>query len=238
MNYGFNPNDDFNLTALEHWLNYAVFGTWGAVVYFDSLDDLLSKLMITNYNEAHDKFVKFRIKNKQMNRKNWRSVVRYLSDGPQLKTPRTFEEGMKIWNGKLQPPDYGSPKHKVTPEETSRKWMIISESMNNYKEKDIISQVSKAGNVMYVSNNITTINIEDLKKKSDNYKLELLSVNDHKLMNIKLRNRTEINSFTREILVGSLYLIFKGVRSIQFPTFNIEGNMVKIMVLKFIPSLD
>ena len=64
--------------------------------------------MTTDYEKVHEKFETHRLKNKIRNRSNWRSIVRYLADGPKSSIPKSFQSGMEIWKSKIKPLSFSS----------------------------------------------------------------------------------------------------------------------------------
>ena len=128
-----------------------------------------------------------------MNKKNWQSVVRYLSDGPKLKTPKSFEEGMKIWNGKLQPPDFSGKKRMEGIKRTSYlHWTVIGESAI---KPNVISQLDFSRKILYVAIQKNVDKLLWLEKTSGNYHIDLLPIDAQKSMNIKLNLRPELDNF-------------------------------------------
>ena len=212
LNYGFNPNDDFDLRSLENWLYYSDYNYWEGTILFDSLEDLLEKIMSTNYDEVHKVLEEHRIRNKEKNRENWRSIVRYLADGPKSTIPETFESGMAMWDNKVEPPDFSYRPPKVNSSNASNSWVLLCESPVN---EDILSQIDPKLQVLYViSNNITKVPY-NLGKKIANHELEILTLNDMKLSTFRTKQNTELHNCTKQTLIGSLFLISKGVTSIQ-----------------------
>ena len=222
LNYGFNPNDDFNLPSLENWLYYSDYNYWEGTILFDSLDDLLEKIMSTDYDKVHEVMERHHIKNKERNRENWRSTVRYLADGPNSTIPKTFQSGMAMWNNKIQPPDFSYKPPKANSNNGSNSWVLLCESTIN---EHIISQVDSKYQVLYVVSNNNTKVPYSLEKKVTKDKLSLLTLSDKKLLTLRTKQHTELHNCTKQILVGSLFLISKGVKSIQIPKYRIEGNL-------------
>ena len=214
MNYGFNPNDDFNLPSLENWLSYSDYNYWEGTILFDSLDDLLEKIMTTNYDKVHNVMEEHHIRNKERNRENWQTVVRYLADGPKSTIPKTFQSGMAMWNNKVKPPDFSYRPPKVNSNNASNSWVLLCDSSVN---EDIISQIDTKYQVLYVVSDNNTLVPQSLKEKITKDKLELLTLNDKKLLTFRTSQNTKLHNCTKQILVGSLFLISKGAANIEIP---------------------
>ena len=222
LNCGFNPNDDFDLPSLENWLYYSDYNYWEGTILFDSLEDLLEKITSTNYDEVQEVMEEHHVRNKEKNRENWRSKVRYLADGPKSTIRETFESGMAMWNSKIKPPDFSYRPPKINSSNTSNSWVLLCESAAN---EDIFSHIDSKLQVLYVvSNNITKVPY-NLGKKITNHKLEVLTLNDMKLSTLRTNQNSELHNCTKQMLVGSLFLISKGATSIQIPKSRIKGNL-------------
>ena len=177
--------------------------------------------MSTDYDKVHEVMEKHHIKNKERNRENWRSAVRYLADGPNSTIPKTFQSGMAMWNNQIKPPDFSYKLPKANSNNSSSSWVLLCESTVN---EHIISQVDSKYQVLYVASNNNTEVPYSLEKKVTKEKLSLLTLSDQKLLTFRTNQHTELHNCTKRILVGSLFLISKGATSIQIPRYRIEGK--------------
>ena len=69
------PNNDFDRRAIRYWLNFADFYQWPHIVYFDSVDDLMSKLTSTDFRKVSERM---KIYNEQLIkdlRTKWKSIL-------------------------------------------------------------------------------------------------------------------------------------------------------------------
>ncbi len=131
FNYGHNPNDDFDYESIKRWLPYSDYYYWQGSVTFDSIEDLFIKLTRVDLSEVHRKTEIHRNQNRYQNKLNWQSIAKYLTDegstaGTEKRRefPKSFEEGMRIWNRKKQPPDFKSDQIQV--DKPIRKWIIVT----------------------------------------------------------------------------------------------------------------
>jgi len=76
---GTDPNDIFNSTSLHHWLQFADFYQWPGIIYFDSWDDLISKLHDADLKNVSNTMKAHRAKQLADTENVWRSVLRRCS---------------------------------------------------------------------------------------------------------------------------------------------------------------
>ena len=217
FNYGFNPNDDFNLPSLERWLQYSDCSYWQATVFFDSFEDLFNKILTTDYEMVHSKMEQHRSRNRQINRKHWQDIARYLDDGTTAKMPETFEEGMRLWENNMKVNFYSKPLNISKGTKKHDKWALVSESVLN---NDIIYQIGSEFHVLCVADNNKTI----LNNPGLDNRIEILTVQEQNLLGYRVSNHPQVVSFSKRILVGSLYLLSQGARNIFIPEPQSKGK--------------
>ena len=69
------PNNELDRHAIRYWLNFSDFYQWPHIIYFDSVDDLLDKLLSTNFSRISEQM---KIYNRQLAktlRGQWRNIL-------------------------------------------------------------------------------------------------------------------------------------------------------------------
>ncbi|XP_047143405.1 uncharacterized protein LOC124817416 [Hydra vulgaris] len=158
LNYGYNPNDDFNERALQRWLSYSDYYYYGGVEIFDNYDNLFNKLSSTNLLNLKLKAYEHRLDNAKINVENWQAIGRYFFDEADFsheKTvmPNTLNEGLEMWQKAVTRPNFTS---------TNGKYFdgipIVAVMLNDLK--GIIPECSKFKHVkiLLLTNRTETIN--------------------------------------------------------------------------------
>ena len=104
----FDPNDDFNLTAIENWVKYSDYFYYKGVITFNDMDDLHAKILNANFSSMHEKQVQHTVQNTFRTQANWQSIDRYFhgydDDVIESATPfpaETLAKGIEGWNKML-----------------------------------------------------------------------------------------------------------------------------------------
>ena len=166
-----------------------------------------------------------RIVNKQRNKENWQSVVRYLSDGPKLTIPKTFEEGMKLWNERINGPkfEYNNPVNTNVSE--TKKWAILTK---NSIHESSIAQLDPKCKVLYVASGDDDKEVQELEKKMKGYEVEILSTEKQMSLQCRVNKHQDLDSYSKGILVGTLFALSQGAKTIQVPSTKSKGKMYKL----------
>ncbi|XP_057294327.1 uncharacterized protein LOC130622887 [Hydractinia symbiolongicarpus] len=110
INLGYNPNDDFNEKDILEWVKYSDYYYYDGVQQFDSYEELFEKLQNSDLKAMSDAMLKGRKENRDRNVNNLKAIERYFFNGEQEQKnpymPKTFSEGMQIWQDKLKPPKF------------------------------------------------------------------------------------------------------------------------------------
>ncbi|XP_047140265.1 uncharacterized protein LOC124815537 isoform X1 [Hydra vulgaris] len=117
LNYGYNPNDDFNETALQRWLSYSDYYYYGGVEQFDSYEELFRKITTVNLTNLKQKAHKHRIENNKIVVDHWQAIMKYFygdSDYYHEKpyTPSTLNDGLEMWRKSVSRPSLTSTGEK------------------------------------------------------------------------------------------------------------------------------
>ena len=127
--FSFNPNDDFDLTALERWVAYAEYYYYKGVTLFDNYEELFKKIEQADFNNLHKEAVKHRVDNTIINHLNTKAIEKYFFDGENQryvpKVPKTLVEGLKLWEEKIKRPKFEMNDSNV-------------ENLNGSESKDFI----------------------------------------------------------------------------------------------------
>ncbi|XP_047133427.1 uncharacterized protein LOC101241152 [Hydra vulgaris] len=113
LNYGYNPNDDFDERALQRWLSYSDYYYYGGVELFNNYDNLFNKLSTINLLNLNLKAYVHRIENAKIGVEHWQAIGRYFfgeADFPHEKTviPNTLKEGLEMWKKAVSRPNFTS----------------------------------------------------------------------------------------------------------------------------------
>ena len=93
------PNDVLNPEALRHWLKFSDFYQWPGIIYFQSWEDLVEKVMNTNLPEVSAIMGEHKRDETQKTLKTWQNVIRpLLNKRPrQTKSASFFHFSRKRW---------------------------------------------------------------------------------------------------------------------------------------------
>ena len=202
---------------------YSDFNYWEGTIFFDSIEDLLNKIITADYDKAHAEMDKHRVKNKKRNKENWQSIVRYLSDNVKPTIPKSFDEGMKLWENKMKPPVFYSKTVTTGVNKTlnkPNKWIIISESVI---DQHINAQMDPECQVLYVANTKEAKLLHNLGQKIHGDRLKILTVEKQNSLGYRITQHLGLDNYSKGILTGSLYVLSLGATSIHIPHTNSQG---------------
>ena len=185
-----------------------------------------------DYNQSHSIMEQHRLTNKQRNKENWQSIVRYLSDGPKQTIPKTFEEGMEIWNNKIKSPnfEYHPVDKNISRTSNSNKiWAILTRNTTN---KYSISQLDPECNILYVASEADKKEVQNVEKTAKKHKVQILSIDKQKSLQYRIKNHTDLDIYSKDILLGTLFLVSQGATSIQVPNMRSKGKYNRNCVLQ------
>ncbi|XP_065672992.1 uncharacterized protein LOC101237499 isoform X1 [Hydra vulgaris] len=116
LNYGYNPNDDFNETALQRWLSYSDYYYYGGVEQYNNYEELFHKITTVNLTDLKQKALKHRIKNHKIVVDHWQAIIKYFygdSDYYHEKyAPNTLNDGLEMWRKSVSRPNLTSTGKK------------------------------------------------------------------------------------------------------------------------------
>ena len=69
------PNNDMDEDAVRYWLKFADFYQWPHIIYFDSVDDLVEKMMTVDLNEISRRMAVFNNKTRLSIKDSWSQVL-------------------------------------------------------------------------------------------------------------------------------------------------------------------
>ena len=69
------PNDDTDAAAIKHWLQYSDFYQWPHIVYYDSIGDLVEKIMHTNLTDVSLRMADHNVKARQQIKSAWSDAL-------------------------------------------------------------------------------------------------------------------------------------------------------------------
>ncbi|ESO06885.1 hypothetical protein HELRODRAFT_170916 [Helobdella robusta] len=98
------PNDDFDEDAIRYWLQFADFYQWPHLIYFDSIDDLVNKMLNVDLNEISKRMKVYNNKVKAYIKKAWSDVLINITN---VKLNQLKENKIKL--------DSSTNKKSVTP---------------------------------------------------------------------------------------------------------------------------
>lgn len=75
------PNNDMDEDAVHYWLNFADFYQWPHVIYFDSVDDLVDKMMTVDLDEISRRMRQFNDQVRHSIKATWSKVLLKLTEG-------------------------------------------------------------------------------------------------------------------------------------------------------------
>ncbi len=128
INYGYNPNDDYNETNSQRWFIYSDYYYRKGSVVFESIDDLFEKIKSTDLAKVQAEIESHNSKNRKLNTLGWRSIERYLGDTGKGEMPKTFSEGMELWNSKNKPPQFFPEENNEIHNTTAQHWVVVSKA--------------------------------------------------------------------------------------------------------------
>ncbi|CAF3443344.1 unnamed protein product [Rotaria socialis] len=73
------PNNEVDYSAIHYWLKYADFYQWPHITYFNSIDDLTSKLIHTNLTFISEQMLEYNHKKKFELLQRWKIILNRLS---------------------------------------------------------------------------------------------------------------------------------------------------------------
>ncbi len=220
LNYGANPNNDFDVQSTTRWLHYSDFNYWEGTVFFDSIKDLMNKVLSTDYTNVHQILEKHRVENKELNKKHWQGIVRYLSDGA-ANTPRmpgSFDEGMTLWESKVQVPAFTSSLGRQT--NVSASWLIVgNDTVERYKK-------DSHKNLLFLAESSDAKVLHNFKK-SKGRKTVIFTP---EIMNTELYTilKHDLDTHSKLVLSGTLRLLSMGASRIELPSEWKQGYASKI----------
>ncbi|XP_057295432.1 uncharacterized protein LOC130623904 [Hydractinia symbiolongicarpus] len=134
INIGYNPNDDFDEKAILEWVKYSDYYYYDGVQQFDSYEELFEKLENSDLQAMSAAMLKDRKQNLDNNIRNLNAIEKYFFNGEQETKsymPKTFSEGMKLWQEKLNPPKFVfNPTRTTAKREIAKREIVII----NYEE--------------------------------------------------------------------------------------------------------
>ncbi|XP_057294323.1 uncharacterized protein LOC130622884 [Hydractinia symbiolongicarpus] len=127
INFGYHPNDDFKEKDILEWVKYSDYYYYDGVQQFDSYEELFEKLENSDLQAMSAAMLKGRKENRDRNVNNLKAIERYFYNGEQEQKspymPKTFSEGMQIWQDKMTPPKFITNNTRTFPQ---RNMVIIS----------------------------------------------------------------------------------------------------------------
>ncbi|XP_047133459.1 uncharacterized protein LOC100203540 [Hydra vulgaris] len=113
LNFGYNPNDDFDEKALQRWLSYSDYYYYGGVELFNNYENLFNKISTTNLINLKQNAYKHRIENAKIGVEHWQAIGMYFfgeTDFPHEETiiPNTLKEGLEMWQNAVSRPNFTS----------------------------------------------------------------------------------------------------------------------------------
>lgn len=112
--FRYNPNDDFNLTALHRWVSYSDYYYYKGVRLFDSFEDLAKKIEQSDLQQMNQDMLQHSVDNAKRLQDNWRSINKYFYGDKEdhdsvsiepLELPLSFQAGLKQWTKKIERPN-------------------------------------------------------------------------------------------------------------------------------------
>jgi hypothetical protein len=73
------PNNELDYSAVRYWLNYADFYQWPYITYFNSSDDLISKLISTNLTNISKQMSEYNHKRRFELLQQWKTILNHIS---------------------------------------------------------------------------------------------------------------------------------------------------------------
>ncbi len=132
---------------------------------FESVDDLFEKIKSIDLVKVQAEIEPHNSKNRKLNTLGWKSIERYLGDTGKGEMPKTFREGMELWNAKNKPPQFFPEENKATMQ-SAQQWMVAKVDVSH-------SNVTKLsiGNQQYMESHssphshivLTQRDLQDLK---------------------------------------------------------------------------
>ncbi|XP_057295825.1 uncharacterized protein LOC130624266 isoform X2 [Hydractinia symbiolongicarpus] len=176
INMGYNPNDDFDEKAILEWVKYSDYYYYGGVQQFDSYEELFEKLENSDLQAMSAAMLKDRKQNRDKNINNLKAIEKYFFDGEHETNtyiPKTFSEGMKLWQEKLNPPKFDFNHDHYT----AKKDIVIinyDEYVNVFKLKPSCAHAVAYGIIFYsvtleasyTNVNCTFLRLQDLQSHS------------------------------------------------------------------------
>ncbi|XP_012559748.2 uncharacterized protein LOC100203850 isoform X1 [Hydra vulgaris] len=111
LNYGYNPNDDFDDKALQRWLSYSDYYYYKGTETYNNYDILFHKLSNLNLSNMKYNAFKHRIENVNVGINHWHAIGRYFFGDSiflfkEKYMPKTFGEGLNFWKKQVTRPDF------------------------------------------------------------------------------------------------------------------------------------
>ena len=75
------PNNDIDEDAIRYWLKFADFYQWPHIIYFDSVDDLVNKMLTVNLNNVSSSMKNYNAVVRQDIKNTWSKVLLKITEG-------------------------------------------------------------------------------------------------------------------------------------------------------------
>ena len=163
------------------------------------------------------------MQNKLTNRNNWKAIVAYLSEEKTNNVlPKTFEEGMHIWNLNNERPDYKARGHPCLKCGDGNNWIILIGT--DLKE---FCKFTPVRNYKYLIMSLEPID-HTLRYQVGSCKIinqtEIVYYHDRLIFSkYNIFKATNVNSKSLTILLGSLYLMSRNATNISIQEI-LEGR--------------
>ena len=80
------PNNDLDEDAVKYWLKFADFYQWEHVIYFDSVEDLVHKMLTVDLNEISNRMKEYNAQVRHDIKEIWSRVLLKVTQGQQIRT--------------------------------------------------------------------------------------------------------------------------------------------------------
>jgi hypothetical protein len=78
------PNNDLDEDAVHYWLQFADFYQWPHIIYFESVDDLVNKMLTVDLAEISRRMAKYNERVRQLIKDVWSKVLLKITEGVPL----------------------------------------------------------------------------------------------------------------------------------------------------------
>ena len=75
------PNNDLDEDAVHYWLKFADFYQWPHIIYFESVDDLVEKMLTVDLTEISRRMAQYNAKLRETIKTRWSKVLLKVTEG-------------------------------------------------------------------------------------------------------------------------------------------------------------